>query len=272
MKRPALRLTLGTWLVAALAICPLAARSAAPTPGSIQAPARLAKAGVLKVAVDATYPPMEFEGPDGKPTGFDVDLATDLARRLGVRAEFVVMSWDGILAGLTSDRYDVIMSSMGITPERKAVADFVEYLQLAQVFVAKPGSNLKSATDLAGKVVAVQADTTSYQAVVTAKAKGVAIKDVKAFPLGTQAFQALKAGQAEVIVIDEPVARFFAKQDAVSFEVTGQALAPEPIGMAVKKPGGELLRALAAALEDAKADGSFDRISRHWFGTTLGSR
>ncbi|MBK7973532.1 MAG: amino acid ABC transporter substrate-binding protein [Deltaproteobacteria bacterium] len=271
MKRPALRLALGSWLVATLAVAALPALAADPTPAALRAPERIAKAGVLRVAIDATYPPMEFEGSDGKATGFDVDLATDLARRLGVRAEFVVMNWDGILAGLTSSRYDVIVSSMNVTPERKAVADFVEYLQMAQVVVAKPGSNVKSTADLAGKVVAVQADTTSHQAVLKAKADGVAIKDVKAFQLATQAFQALKAGQAEAIVIDEPVARYYAKRDAASFQVTGQALAPEPVGMAVKKPGGELVQALAAALEAARADGTFQRISETWFGTVLGA-
>lgn len=271
MKRPAVRLAFAASLAIALLSSVLAAHAADPAPATIQAPDKLARAGVLRVAIDATYPPMEFEGPDGKPTGFDVDLATDLARRLGVRAEFVVMNWDGILAGLTSGRYDVIVSSMNVTPERKAVADFVEYLQMAQVFVAKPGSNLKSTADLAGKVVAVQADTTSYQAVLKAKADGVAIRDVKAFQLATQAFQALKAGQADAIVIDEPVARYYAKRDATSFGVTGRALAPEPVGLAVKKPGGELVTALAAALDAAKADGTFQRISEKWFGTVLGA-
>jgi polar amino acid transport system substrate-binding protein len=73
----------------------------------------------LRIAVDTTYPPMEFEGDDGKPTGLDVDLAVEIAKRLKVSAEFIVMPWDGILAGLKSNRYDMIMSSMNITDERK---------------------------------------------------------------------------------------------------------------------------------------------------------
>ncbi len=264
------RLTRGWWLVAALALATQGyAADGSATP--LRAPERIAKAGVLRVAVDATYPPMEFEGPDGKPTGFDVDLATALARRLDVRAELVVMNWDGILAGLSSQRYDVILSSMNVTPERKQVADFVEYLQMAQVFVTKPGGKVGSTAELAGRSVAVQADTTSHSAVQKAQAEGVRIKQIRAFPLATQAFQALKAGQAEVIVIDEPVARYYAKQDPASFTVTGQALTPEPVGIAIRKSDPDLVRALTEAVAAVKADGTFEQLSRQWFGTVLGA-
>lgn len=98
---------------------------------------RVKKAGKLRFAVDVTYPPMEFEGTNGESIGYDVDFAKELAKRLGVEAEPVVMKWDGILAGLTSGRYDVIISSMTITDERKQEVDFVEYAQVGQVFVSK---------------------------------------------------------------------------------------------------------------------------------------
>lgn len=270
MKRRAACIVLGSWLAAALMPNTRGYAEDGPASGA-HAPPRIAKAGVLRVAVDATYPPMEFEGPDGKPTGFDVDFAAELAKRLGVRAEFVVMNWDGILAGLTSQRYDVIMSSMNVTPERKQVADFVEYLQMAQVFVTKPGGAVASTAELAGRSVAVQADTTSHSAVQKAQADGVKIRQIKAFPLATQAFQALKAGQAEVIVIDEPVARYYAKQDPASFVVSGRALAPEPVGIAIRKADSELTQSLAAVVAQAKQDGTFERLSKQWFGTVLGA-
>jgi len=248
----------------------LAAAADPSTPAPMLA-SRVTKAGVFKVAIDATYPPMEFEGPDGKATGFDVDFANELAKRLHARADFQVMNWEGILAGLASQRYDVIISSMNVTDERKQVADFVEYLQMAQVFVTKPGAPVKSNAELSGKVVVVQADTTSFNAVQRAKTDGVAIKDIKAFQLATEAFQALKAGQGEVIVIDEPVARYYVKQDPKSFAISGQALAPEPVGIAVRKADADVRDALRAAVDEVKHDGTFQRISEKWFGTTLGT-
>lgn len=233
---------------------------------------RIKKSGKLLVAIDATYPPMESEGDGGKPVGFDIDLASELAKRLGVEVEFVVMNWDGILAGLSSNRYDTIISSMNVTPDRQKSADFVEYVKMSQVFVGKKGGvDVKAEKDLAGKVVAVQADTTSYDYVEKAKKAGVSLKEMKAFKLATDAFAALRAGQADLIVIDEPVARYYVKQDPRFFVITGRALAPEPVGIATKKGSTELHEAIAKQLDAMKRDGVLKRLQDQWFGGELGA-
>jgi polar amino acid transport system substrate-binding protein len=232
---------------------------------------RIKKAGKLVVAIDATYPPMESEGPDGKPVGFDIDFTTELAKRLGVKPEFVVVAWDGVVAGLQSKRYDVIISSMNITDERKKQVDFVEYAKMSQLFVTKKGTKVESDKDLAGKVVAVQADTTSYEYVDKQKAAGVAIKEVKAFRLATDAFAAIKSGQGDVIVVDEPVGRYYAKQDAATFDVTGRAMAPEPVGVAFRKEDADLRNEVQKHVDSMKKDGSIKKISTTWFGGELGA-
>lgn len=231
------------------------------------------KSGKLRVAIDVTYPPMEYETPDGKPVGFDVDLAEELAKKLGVSVEFVVMSWDGILAGLVSNRYDVIISSMSITPERAAKVDFVEYMQMGQVFVArKKDAPITNESQLAGKIVAVQVDTTSMAAVQDMQKKGIAIKDLKAFKGATDTFSALKAYQADVIVTDEPVGRYYAGKDTNTFAVTGQAVVPEPIGMAVRKDNQSLTQEISKALSAVKKDGAFSKISMKWFNTDISKK
>lgn len=232
---------------------------------------RVKAAGKLVIAIDATYPPMESEGPDGKPIGFDIDFANELTKRLGVKAEFVVVAWDGVVAGLYSKRYDVIISTMNITDERKKQVDFVEYARMSQLFVAKKGLKVASEKDLVGKVVAVQADTTSYEFVEKQKKAGIAIKEIKAFRGATDVFAAVKAGQAEVIVTDEPVGRFYAKQDANTFEVAGRAMAPEPIGVAVRKEDTDLRTLLQKHVEDMKKDGTMKKLGVTWFGGELGA-
>lgn len=223
------------------------------------------KAGKLRVAVDTTYPPMEFESADGKIIGLDVDLAKALAAELKVQAEFVVMPWDGILAGLQSNRYDIIMSSMNITPERSAQVNFVPYLSMGQVFVVKKSAKpITSEKELAGKIVAVQVDTTSFTAVEAMKKSGVAIKDIKTFPGATDTFSALKANQADVIVTDEAVGRYYAGLDAKTFLVSGNAMKPEPIGIAVKKSDKNLHTALEAALKTIKSNGTYAKIYKQW--------
>ena len=219
----------------------------------------------LKIAVDTTYPPMEFESVDGKIIGLDVDLANAMAKVMGRTPEFIVMPWDGILAGLQSKRYDIIMSSMNITEERKKQVDFVQYIQMGQVFVVKKsGKQVKSEKELAGLTVAVQADTTSYEAVEGFKKSGIAIKDLKAFKGATEAFQALKAGQADVIVIDEAVGFYYAGLDAKTFVISGNAMKPEPIGIAVRKTDKALHAELTKALDTIKKDGTFATIYKKW--------
>lgn len=229
--------------------------------------AALQKRGVLKVAVDTTYPPMEYEDENGKTIGFDVDMATELAKRMGVKAEFVVMPWDGILAGLTGKRYDVIISSMNITQDRLKVVNFVEYAKMGQIFISRQKDEpVKSVKDLAGKVVAVQRDTTSSEAVDGFK-KDVKIKDVKTFVAATDTFSALKSRQADVIVIDEPVGNYYVALDSKTFVVTGQAIAPEPIGIAIRKSDNEVYAEISKVMAAMKKDGSFNTIYKKWFGT-----
>ena len=243
----------------------------APRASAAAAVARVKNAGKLVIAIDATYPPMESEGDGGKPVGFDIDFANEVTKRLGVKAEYVVMTWDGIIAGLASKRYDVIISSMNITDDRKKQVDFVEYLRMSQLFVAKTGVTVAADKDLAGKVVAVQADTTSSEFVDKAQKAGVKIKEVKAFKLATEVFAAVKAGQAEVIVIDEPVGRYYAKQDPKTFVITGRAMAPEPVGVAFRKDDADLRAAVEGIVDAMQKDGTLKKMSTTWFGGELGA-
>ncbi len=228
------------------------------------------KAGVLRVACDATYPPMAFEDDKGKAIGFDVDFATEIAVRLGVKVEMIVMPWDGILAGLSSNRYDMIASAMNITPERQKAVDFVEYVRMSQLFVTKVGGKVTSEKDLDGKVVAVQVDTTSGEFVEKAIKNGVKVKDLKGFKGATDAFQAVKVGQAEVIVIDEPVGRFYVKQDAKTFAITGLAMAPEPVGLAFNKADSTLKAEVQKIVDGMRKDGYLKKLQEKWFGAELG--
>jgi polar amino acid transport system substrate-binding protein len=253
-------------LLALLAIsCSAPAWAATPTLDAIK------KAGKLVVALDITYPPMATEDSSGKPEGFDVDLASELAQRLGVKAEFVVMSWDGIIAGLLSKRYDIICSAMNITPDRLKQLDIVEYLQVSQVFVSPIGKPVTKEQELAGKTVAVQVDTTSAEYSEKAKRQGIAISSIKGFRMATDAFAALRARQADVIVIDEPVGRYFVKQDPKNLVISGRALAPEPIGIAMRKDSADLSAEFKRLIAELRRDGTMKRLQLKWFGAELGS-
>ncbi len=222
----------------------------------------------IRIAVDTTYPPMESESNDGKVIGLDIDLANELAKILKVEIEFIVMPWDGILAGLKSNRYDIIMSSMNITDERSRQVNFVEYLKMGQVFVTHKNSpKITNEKELSGKVVAVQADTTSFTAVENFKKSGIAIKEIKAFKGATETFAAIKAKQAQVIVTDEAVGLYYAGLDQKTFQVSGEAIKPEPIGIAIPKNEDKLLSAIKNAVKTIKDNGTFARIYKKWLKT-----
>jgi ABC-type amino acid transport substrate-binding protein len=254
-------------LVVALGLLADSGLAASAGDGSL---ARVRKAGKLVAACDLTYPPMAFEDGAGKPDGYSVDVAREVGRRIGAPVEYSVVAWDGILVGLQSKRYDAIICTMNITKERQRAANFVEFAELAQVFVTRRGTVVRAPADLKGKAVAVQADTTSQHFVEEQQKNGIAVGALKGFKLATDAFAALRAGLADVIVVDEPVGRFYAKQDPKTFVVTGEAMAPEPVGIALNKKDVELHDAIAAAIADMKKDGTFARLGDKWFGGQLG--
>ncbi|MCK6596642.1 MAG: transporter substrate-binding domain-containing protein, partial [Bacteriovoracaceae bacterium] len=108
---------------------------------------------------------------------------------------------------------------------------------------------------------------TSFEAVEGFKKAGIAIKDIKAFKGATEAFQALKAGQADVIVIDEAVGFYYAGLDAKTFIISGTAMKPEPIGIAVRKADKALHADLTKALATIKKNGTFNKIYKEWLKT-----
>lgn len=218
------------------------------------------KRGVIIVATDDTYPPLEYNE-NGRIVGYDIDLMTEIASRLGVKAQFVSTKWDGLLAGLSARQYDAVISSMNITPEREKEALFVEYQRWSQVIVmspsAKPATSLK---ELEGKRIAVQVATTSEEMARTIK--GATITSFESFDT---TFMELKSGRCDAIIIDEPVAMYYQEKDPSSFKITGLADEKAPVGIALRKDAVKLREAIATALDDMRKDGTADQIYAKWF-------
>ncbi|MHB8927598.1 MAG: basic amino acid ABC transporter substrate-binding protein [Bacillota bacterium] len=226
---------------------------------------QIKKKGVMTFATDGAYPPMEMQDPKnpGQYIGFDVDLGKAIAKKIGVKYEIKIVDWDGIIPGLAAYKYDVIMSSMNITDERSKSVDFVHYFDMGQLIVVKKGNPLKigKLDDLKGKTIAVQISTTNED--VARKIQGAKVKTFQSFP---DAMLEVANGRADATILDEPVARYYAKIDADKFEITGQAFEQAPVGVAVPKNEKELYDAVKKALDDLHADGTYDKIFGDWFG------
>lgn len=232
---------------------------------------KLVEEGFLTVGSDIAYPPFEYtDEKTGEYTGFDIDLMTEIAKRLGLEVKFVNTAWDGIIPGLLANKYDVICSAMTITEERKKQVDFSDpYFEAKQVILTRAEDiSISGAKDLAGKIVAVQQGTTGdFAAQKLVDELGIEIAEIKRFEGTPEALMAVQKGDADAAIIDNFVAYLAVKEDPDVYRVVEDpTFPPEYYGIAVNKDNSELLKAINNVLKEIKEDGTYDKIYKKWFG------
>jgi len=220
--------------------------------------------GTLTMGSDTAYPPFE-EMKGNTPEGFDVDVATEIAKRMGLELKVIPTAWDGIIPGLKTEKYDVIMSAMTITPERSKEINFSNpYINSDQSIAVRKGSPIKGEADLAGKTVGVQIDTTGQMKAEEWQKAGK-LKEIQKFDTILMAFQALEQEKVEAVINDYPVNLFISKTRGKT-EVAAKVKTDEKYGIGVKKGNDDLLKEINSNLADIKSDGTYDKIYKKWFG------
>jgi len=228
------------------------------------AAAGMASAQVLRVGSDVAYPPFEYvDEATGEYVGFDMDIIREIGRRLSMDVQVINVAWEGIIPGLLSGHYDVIISAMTITNERAQAVDFSDpYFATGQVILVRADDDrIKEPADLKGKRVAVQIGTTGHFA-----AERIEGAVVEHYPLTPEAILALKLGRADAVVLDELVALEEVRANPGQVKVVGTPFTIEYYGIAIRKGNPDLLRAINLALAQMKADGTYDEIYDRWFG------
>jgi polar amino acid transport system substrate-binding protein len=235
-----------------------------------QVPAAVKSKGTLTVAADASYPPNEFIGSDGKTVeGMDADLAKALTAVMGLKAKVVNASFDGIIPGLASNKYDVGMSSFTDTKEREKTVDFVTYLSAGTSFFVKApgGPTINTLADLCGHKVAAEKGTTqATDATAQGKkctASGKPGVTVSVFPDQNGANLALSSGRADVGMADSPVADYQVKKSNGQFKLTGKSYGTAPYGIAIPKGSG-MAEPMLAAVKALMANGQYKAILDKW--------
>jgi len=229
--------------------------------------AQIKEKGVITIGMDDTLPPMEYRNDKNELVGFDIDFAEALASELGVKVEFVPSAWDGIIPGLDAKRFDMILSAMNVTEERKKKVDFVEYFGVGQIVAVKAGNplNIQSVEDLEGKTVGVQLGSTGETAVNSING----LKEVKKYDLTTDVFNDMGLGRVDAAVIGEMVGRYYMTTKPGVFEVVGDSFQVQPMGIAVRKGDTELREALEKAVQTLEDNGTLSKISEKWFGSDM---
>ncbi len=221
--------------------------------------------GKLTMGSDTSYPP--FESMEGTtPVGFDVELAGVIAEQMGLELEVISTAWDGIIPGLKTNKYDIIMSAMTITPERKKEINFSDpYIDSDQSIAVTNDSKIKTEEDLKDKVVGVQIDTTGQTKAEEIQPK-VGIKEIQKFDTILVAFEALEQGKVEAIINDYPVNMYVSKKRGKTKVVT-KIKTNEQYGIGVNKKNTELLDKINEALKKVKEEGKYANIYKQWFGS-----
>lgn len=221
------------------------------------------EAGVLKIGTEGTYAPFTFHDASGALVGFDVEIGEAIAKQLGVKPEFVEGPWDGLIAGIDANRYDVVINQVGINAERQAKYDFSEpYIASKAALVVKDdNTDITSFESLKGKKSA-QSLTSNF---------GKLAEGFGAELVGTEGFDQSIAlviqGRADATINDSlSFFDFKTQQPDAPVKVVATAEDADFSGVILAKGKPELLAAINAALQAIKADGTYAQISQKYFG------
>ncbi|KRB99033.1 ABC transporter substrate-binding protein [Hydrogenophaga sp. Root209] len=225
----------------------------------------------LKVAIDPTYEPFTFKTADGKPTGFDVDIAEALCNEIKRKCVYVEQVWDSMIPGLQAKKYDVIVSSMSITEERQQVVDFTDkYYFTPSRIVVKTGTAFTDLASLKGKKIGVlKGSTQEKYAMGELKAAGVSVVPYEA---QDQVYLDIKSGRLDGTVADQVEVNggFLSKPEGAGYGFVGPVLADAKyfgtgVGVALRKGETALKDELNAAIKSIRSNGVYETVSKKYF-------
>lgn len=256
-------------LVAAFAaVCALAAVSFGPSMARADDLEKIKSAGSMSIAMTGQYPPFNFVNDQNQVVGFDASIGQEIARRLGVEGKIVTTAWDGIIAGLLAGKYDTIVGSMTITPEREKAVDFVgPYYHAGRGVFVTEASPVKTLAELKGKTIGVTLGETHEK-----WARGQGDWEIRTYKGLPELLLELNTGRVDAIVVDNIPVKVAIKESGAKVrqldtpDIEGGSVA---IGIAIRKDNPELKAAMQKALDDMLADGTYEKISKEWIGSDI---
>lgn len=235
--------------------------------------AKTTDGGTLIVGFDQDFPPMGFVGDDGEYTGFDLELAQEVAKRLGLEYKAQPIAWDSKDMELESGNIDCIWNGFTMTGREDDYTWTEPYMANQQVFVVANDSDISSQADLAGKIVEVQADSSAEAALKEAPELTATFKELLTTADYNTAFMDLEQGAVDAIAMDVIVAGHQIQQRNADFKILDDSLSEEEYGVGFKKGNTELRDKVQSTLEEMAEDGTLQEVSEKWFSkdvTTIG--
>nr|WP_294867837.1 ABC transporter substrate-binding protein [uncultured Pseudogulbenkiania sp.] len=232
--------------------------------------ASAAQAETIRFGVDLNYPPFSKQGADGKPQGFDIDMAHALCSALKATCEIVPQDWDGLIPALNTNKFDAILSSMQITDERKKAVDFTnKYYNIPSRIIAKVGTKVDHNSFKGKKIGALRAST---QEKFAKDYWGKTGAKIVAYTKSPESFLDLTSGRLDAVFVDGAVGdqEFLKTPRGKGFAFVGPEYADTKYfglgaGIAVKKGNNALRERLNAAIEQIRKDGSYKKVQDKYF-------
>ncbi len=265
------RLALGA---AGIALCGFLATAAQ---ADIAAPQKIKAAGKIVFCTELAYPPWEMLNPETQaPEGFDIDIAAALAKTMGVTSEHKNISFDGLIPALQAGQCDAIISGLADKPERREAVDFVNYAVSGNALItrAENPATFKTLEDLSGLKVSVAVGSALEGELKKAsdalKAAGKPEINILSLQSGTDAFQQLTAGLADVYFGSTDQAGYFNKQKPGLLKLASPQLFSLTIGLATLKKDKDLHDAFDGGLKELKSSGEYKKILANWGFEAMG--
>ena len=225
-------------------------------------------AGKLILGLDATFKPMGYTDENNEIVGFDIDVAEEVCKRLGVELVKQPINWDTLTTDLNVGKCDCVWNGLSINEERQEKMNLSEpYMKNAMVFVVKGDSTVEKMSDLKGKKISVQNGSSAQTILESCEIKD----DITISPIATniEALQQLELGVVDAVFLDEVVADYEIKNSGKNYKKLAEGLEEEEYAIAFRKDDQALRDAVQKTLSEMKADGKLAEISTKWFGSDI---
>ena len=224
----------------------------------------------IVIGLDDNFPPMGFRDDNGELVGFDIDLAKEAGKRLGIPVEFKPIDWDSKEAALKSKQVDMLWNGLTITEDRgKQIAFSKPYLNNAQILVVRADSPITDRAGLAGKTIGTQEGSSSVEALDKQADFKNSLQDVKKYGDFVAAFMDLEVGRTDGLLVDSVVGRYYMSKKPGKFKVIDDKMGDEQYGVGMRQEDKLLQEKLDGVLKDMSADGTMTKLSQKWFNEDI---
>ena len=223
--------------------------------------------GTLVLGLDDSVPPRGYRDENNEIVGYDIDLATEVCKRLGVELKLQPIDWTAKENELNTKKIDCIWNGMSIDDERKQNMTLsIPYLDNSMAFVVKNDSGIKTLADMAGKKLALQSGSTAATALDEAADFKATLGEVVGLKDNMTALMDLEMGGVDVVLMDDVVANYYIATNNKPFELLEETLSTEEYAVGFRKGDEALANAVNEALQEMAKDGKLNEITQKWFG------